>query len=72
VHVYGRDGINGYCVRLTPKYVFFVREENIFRKHPDIQRVKNEFGVVHVRPYIGNVVEVVQHWCVWESMMQEF
>jgi len=72
VCAHGRDGIIGYCVRVTPKYVYFVREENIFRKHPDIQRVKNELGVVHVRPYIGNVVEVVQNWCVWESMTREF
>ena len=53
--------IDGYCVRVTPKYVFFFRLENIFERHPDIERVKNTGGVVHVCPYIGNVVEIKQH-----------
>jgi len=56
--------IHGYCVRVTPKYVYFVRLKNIFERHPEIDRVKNTGGVVHVRPYIGNVVEVMQHWHV--------
>ena len=66
VHVCWINGvwINGYCVRVTPKYVFFFRLENIFERHPDIERVKNTGGVVHVCPYIGNVVKVKQHWCV--------
>jgi len=57
------------CVRVcginvTPKYVYFVRLKKIFERHPDIVRVKNTGGVVHMHPYIGNVVEVVQHWHV--------
>jgi len=66
VHVCGINGVwsNGYCMKVTPKCVYFVRSENIFERHPDIERVKNTGGVVHVRPYIGNVVEVVQHWHV--------
>ena len=58
------DQINGYCVRVTPKYVDYVRSENKFERHPDIKRVKSKYGVAHVRPYIGNVVEVVQNWRV--------
>ena len=51
-------------MRVTPKYVYYVRSEKIFERHPDIKRVKSEYGVAHVCPYIGNVVEVVQHWRV--------
>jgi len=58
------DRINGYCVGVTSKYVYYIRLENIFDRHPDIKRVKSEYGVAHVRPYIGNVVEVVQNWHV--------
>ena len=57
--------INGYCVRVTPKYVYYVRSENIFDRDPDFKRVKSKYSVVvHVYPYIGNVVEVVQNWHV--------
>ena len=48
------DRINGYCVGVTPKYVYYLRLENIFDRHPDIKSVKSEYGVAHVRPYIGN------------------
>ena len=58
------DRIDGYYVGVTSKYVYYIRSENIFDRHPDIKRVKSEYGVVHVRPYIGNVVEVVQNWRV--------
>ena len=45
------DQINGYCVRVTPKYVDYVRSENKFERHPDIERVKSKYGVAHVHPY---------------------
>jgi len=64
IHGIHGDRVNGYCVRVTPKYVYFIHLENIFDKHPDIQRVRSDSGVVHMRPYIGNVVEVMQHWRV--------
>jgi hypothetical protein len=51
-------------MRVMPKYVYYVRSENIFERHPDIKRVKSEYGVASVCPYIGNVVEAVQNWCV--------
>ena len=56
--------VDGYCVRVTPKYVYYVCLENVFERHPDIERVKSKYGVEHVHPYIGKVVEVVQNWCV--------
>ena len=51
-------------MRVTPKYVYYVRSEDVFERHPDIKRVKSQYGVAHVRPYIGNVCEVVQNWRV--------
>jgi len=54
--------VDAYCVRVTPKYVYYVRAENIFTTHPEVRRVKSERGVSHVRPYVGSVVEVVQNW----------
>ena len=67
VHVNG-ELVGGYCVRVTPKYVYYVRFEDIFKSPPNAERVKSEGGVVHVRPYIGGVVEVVYNWHV-ESRM---
>jgi len=58
------DQINGYCVGVTLKYVYYVRSENVFDRHPDIKRVKSKYSVVHVHPYIENVVDVVQNWRV--------
>ena len=49
---------------VTSKYVYYVHSENILDRHLDIKRVKSKYGVAHVRPYIGNVVEVVQNWHV--------
>ena len=54
--------ITGYCVRVTKKYVYFVRFRNIFDVNPLWERVKSEWGVTHVHPYIGNKVENVKHW----------
>jgi len=58
------DQVDGYCVRVTPKYVYYVRSRDVFGRNPDIERVKSKCGVAHVRPYIGKIVEVVQNWCV--------
>jgi hypothetical protein len=54
--------IDGYCVRVTPKHVYFVCLHKIFDRDPTVERVRSAWGVVHVRPYIRNVVEVVQNW----------
>ena len=72
VRIFGGGGVNGYCVRVTPKYVYFLHDKNIFKQHPDIQKVRNKLGVAHMHPYVGNVVEVVRHWHIWGSMTQEF
>jgi hypothetical protein len=34
--------VDGYCVRVTPKYVYYVRLENVFERHPNIKRVKSK------------------------------
>ena len=49
-------------MRVTPKHVYFVRLHKIFDMDPTVERVRSAWGVVHVRPYIGNVVEVVRNW----------
>jgi len=36
------NGINGYVVRVTKK-IYYVREVNVFRMQPDIERMKNAF-----------------------------
>ena len=71
VRIYGGGGVNGYCVRVTPKYVFYNREKDIFKHRPHVQRVGNDDRVAHVHLYVGDVVEVVQHWRTWASMTQE-
>ena len=58
------DQVDGYCVRVMPKYVYYVRSKDVFERHPDIKRVKSKCGVAHVRPYVGRIVEVVQNWCI--------
>jgi hypothetical protein len=72
VRIHGQGGVNGYCVSVTPKYVFYVCKIDIFKHCPTIHRVGNNDGVAHVRPYYGDIVENVQHWRTWVSMMQEF
>ena len=63
VRIDGNGGwIDGYCVRVTPKHVYFVRSHKIFDRDPTIETVRSAWGVVHVCPYIGNVVEVVRNW----------
>ena len=59
-------------MKVTPTYVFYVREIDIFKHRPNIQRVGNKDGVAHVHPDVGDVVEVVQHRRTWGSMTQEF
>jgi hypothetical protein len=41
--------VDAYCVRVTPKYVYYVRAEDIFTALPEVRRVKSERGVSHVR-----------------------
>ena len=50
---------NGYCVRVTPKVVFFVTKPDIFRSHPYICRVGNDGRVMHTRPYYAGFDETV-------------
>ena len=51
LRVHGGGGDNGYCVRVTPKFVFFVIKPDIFNHHPFIHRVGNDDGVMHARQY---------------------
>ena len=65
-------GVHGYVVRgVTPKFVHFVRDGDIFRMPPNIQIGVNTY-VTHVHPYIGNVVEDMRNWHTWVSMTQKF
>ena len=36
------DLIDGYCLRVTLKYVYYVHLENAFERHPDIKTVKKQ------------------------------
>jgi hypothetical protein len=72
VCVHGQGGVNGYCGRVTPKYVFYVCEIDIFKHHPTIRRVGNNDRVAHAHPYYGHFVETVQNWRTWSSLTQEF
>jgi hypothetical protein len=72
VRIHGQGVVNGYCVRVTPKNVFYVCEIDIFKHRPTIQRVGNDDGVAHLRPYYGDIVENIQNWRTWASLTQEF
>ena len=63
---------NGYCVRVTPKFVFYVTEPDIFRRHPFIRRVGNGDRVMHAHPYYGGFDDTVRNWRTWSSVTQEF
>ena len=62
---------NGYCVRVTPKFVFYVTKPDIFRRHSFIRRVGNDDRVMHVRPYYGVFDDTVQNWRTWLSVTQK-
>ena len=51
--------------------MYYVREVNVFRLQPDIKRMQNAY-VEHVCPYVGESIEFVRHWYVWEGMTREF
>ena len=70
--VHGGGGVNGYCVRITPKFVFFVSEPDIFKHRPFNCRVGKDAGVMHPRPYYGGFDETVQNRRTWLSLKQEF
>jgi hypothetical protein len=72
VLIHGQGGVTGYCVRVTPKCVFYVCEIDIFKHLLTIHRLGNDDGVAHVRPYYGDIVENVQNLRTWASLMQEF
>ena len=48
--------INGYVVQVTNDIVKYVHEETMFLAEPVIEEAMNE-SLLHVRPYIGEVVE---------------
>ncbi len=55
---------NGYCVRVTPKYVFYVTKPDIFRRHPFICRVGNDDGVstrVRIMGVLMTLYEIGAH-----------
>ena len=58
----GRELLNGHVVGVTSKHILFVCYDNIFDVRPLCVRIESERGVVHVRPYIGDVVERVRNW----------
>ncbi len=47
---------NGYVVQVTPNNVTYVHEETMFLADPIIKSAMNTL-VLHVHPYIGEVVE---------------
>jgi hypothetical protein len=63
---------NGYVVRVTPKFMFFVTEPDIFRSHPYVRRIGKDDGVKPMRPYFLGGIEVVQNWRTWASVTEEF
>jgi hypothetical protein len=64
---------NGYVVRVTPKFVFYVTEPDIFKSQPYVRRIGNDDGVVPMRPYylVGDM-EFVQNWRTWARVTEEF
>ena len=51
--------VDGYIVAVTTKYVHYVRYDDVFNVNPPSIKVKSERGIVHVRPYVGVITEVV-------------
>jgi hypothetical protein len=62
---------NGYVVRVTPKFVFFVTKPDIFRSQPYVRRIGNDDGVIPMRPYYSGGMEFVRNWCTWASVTEE-
>ncbi len=66
-----RDNVSGYVVRVTPKRVYYVKENEIFHEEPVIHQIGND-EVTPMRPYYAAVpVEVVKNWRTWASMTEE-
>jgi hypothetical protein len=68
-----RDLENGYVVRVTPKFVFYVTETDIFKSQPQVCRIGNDDGVKPMRPYFqSEPMEFVKNWRTWASLTVEF
>ena len=64
---------NGYVVRVTRKFVFYVIETDIFKSQPQVRRIGNDDGVEPMRPYFqSEPMEFVKNWRTWASMTTEF
>jgi len=64
---------NGYVVRVTRKFVFYVTETDIFKSQPQVCRIGNDDGVKPMRPYFqSEPMEFVKNWRTWASMTTEF
>ena len=62
--VFGRNRVHGYCVGVTHQYVHIILCEHVFNSGPVSERVKSQYAVEHVRPYVGKNHDayVVQNW----------
>ena len=61
--VKGEEIVDGYIVAVTKKYIHYVRNDHtLFCDRPPCERVKSKEGVVHVRPYLGDIDERVMNW----------
>ncbi len=68
-----RDLENGYVVRVTPKFVFYVTETGIFKSQPQVRRIGNDDGVKPMRPYFQTEpMEFVKNWRTCTGMNVEF
>ena len=57
-----RDLENGYVVRVTPKFVFYVTETDIFKSQPQVRKIGND-EVKPMRPYFqSEPMEFVKNW----------
>ncbi len=64
---------NGYVVRVTPKFVFYVTETDIFKSQPQVRRIGNDEGVKPMRPYFqSEPMEFVKNWRTWAGLTTEF
>jgi hypothetical protein len=64
---------NGYVVRVTPKFVFYVTETDIFKSQPQVSRIGNDDGVKPMHPYFqSEPMEFVKNWRTWAGLTTEF
>jgi hypothetical protein len=60
----------GYVVKTANKFLCIICDGGVFKVEANIEKARR-LGLEHVRPYVSEVEENMQHWHHWASMTSD-